>query len=174
MLVTKPDDLSYRGWKTVKKASGVAVAGLANSAYRLYPEYEHQRQEFLAAMRRVWSEGSWCIYVDEAYYLEKQLGLQNELIKLLTQGRSKRISVVLGVQRPAWVTRFALSEPSHILCARLGDRRDVTTMAELAGDAWANTLPELPKYQFSYLNKESGDTRLLDKDSVASYLGASV
>jgi hypothetical protein len=172
MLVTKPDDLTYRGWQTVKTAGRVVAGDRAGSAFRLWPEYERQTREFLTLFRQVWNEGCWCVYIDETYYLEKQLGLQSEIVKLLTQGRSKKISVVLGVQRPCWITRFALSEPSHILCARLGDKRDIQTMSDVAGESWANSLRDLKKYDFSYLNKESGDTAILTKDTILDYLGA--
>lgn len=107
-------------------------------------------------MQRAWNEGGWAIYIDEAYYIEHELGLGRNLTKLLTQGRSKRLTIILGVQRPAWISRFALSEPTHILASRFGDRRDIKTMREISGEKYADSLAELERYEFAYINKISG------------------
>lgn len=103
-------------------------------------------------MSMAWTEGGWTVYADEAYYLTS-LGLEDSLVKLLTQGRSKAISVVVGMQRPAWVSRFALSEPTHVFAFRLGDKRDLRAISEGVSDDLAQAVPELDQYQFAYYHK---------------------
>ena len=119
---------------------------------------------------RIWREGAWTLYIDEAYYVEHVLHIGNETTKLLTQGRSKHISVVLGVQRPAWVSRFALSEPVHVLCSRLHDRRDIKVMQEIAGAEYAESLSNLKRYEFSYINRDTMNIIKVTRDDVNEVL----
>jgi tRNA A37 threonylcarbamoyladenosine biosynthesis protein TsaE len=155
MLVTKPDDITWPGWRTVKDHK--AINGRTDS-YRLHPEYESSRQQFKEVMDRVWKEGGWCIYLDELYHLEHK-GLSNDVIKLLTQGRSKRITVVGGVQRPAWVTRFALSEPRHTFAFRVGDNRDAKAIGDGLGKAFQTEVERLRRYEFAYHDKVTGEIK---------------
>lgn len=155
-MVSKPDDLTWKGWSHTRTAKG--IDNRKNRAWLLEPEFEKQRQQFKEAFDKVWKEGGWCVAVDECYYIE-HIGLQNELIKDLTQGRAKRISVVVGIQRPARVTRFALSEPTHIFCFRSGDNRDIKTIGEMVGEGFAGQVSQLGKYEFAYLNKVTGEIR---------------
>lgn len=155
MLVTKPDDLYWAHWKKIKTVGGLNPR--EHAKYRLFPNYEDQWGQFAGALMQVWHEGAWCVYVDETYYVEKELGLGPSVIKLLTQGRSKGISVVCGVQRPAWVSRFVLSEPTHVICFRLGDKRDLKALKEGVSDDLAAMVPELGKFEFAYYSKETGE-----------------
>ena len=132
----------------------------------LKPKYERLWSEVNAVINKVWGEGCWTFYIDEMYFVQHMLKLDKEVIKLLTQGRSKFISVVLGVQRPSWVTRFAVSEPTHILCSRLHDKRDIKTMEECNGEEYAETLTTLKRYQFSYLDRASMEMSMVNRDTV--------
>jgi hypothetical protein len=122
-------------------------------------------------MDLVWREGGWCLFIDELYYIQQELKLTQQVTQLLTQGRSNHISVVIGIQRPAWVTRFALSEPSHILCARLGDRRDAKTIKEIIGDSYLTAVEQVAWHKFVWLDKLSAQTEIVDKNNVAERLG---
>ena len=102
--------------------------------------------------------------------MEHELGLHNALVKLLTQGRSKGLTVVLGVQRPAWISRFAISEPTHVFSSKLNDKRDIKTMSDTNGDEYALTLPRLRRYQFSYLSREDMHIVTVDRDTVIQEL----
>lgn len=161
MLVTKPDDLTWGGWHTVKTAEAIKPRpadqpGEADkgTSWRLYPPYEKSGQIFAAAFARVWREGSWCLYADEAYHVQRK-GLEDQLIKLLTQGRSKRITVVSGVQRPSWVTRFVFSEATHLFCFQCGDRRDLKTLRDGVSDDFADAVMDLKRFEYVYYNKVS-------------------
>ena len=119
-----------------------------------------------------YSEGGWTVYADEMYYI-KHLGLEPEAIKLLTQGRSQRVTAVVGLQRPSWVTRFAFSETVHYFSFRLGDRRDVLAMRDITGNAdYAEVLPQLKPYEYAYLDTRVGQVRLGNRESLGELLGA--
>jgi hypothetical protein len=59
-------------------------------------------------LMRIWQRGRTGIYADEGYMLPKG-GATNAL---LTQGRSKKIPMIILAQRPVWLSRFAFSEAS--------------------------------------------------------------
>ncbi len=160
MLVSKPDDIYWSGFQTVKTVE--KINPMRHQFYRLDPPYEMKRFEFARAIAKAWDEGGWTVYFDEAYYVQHTLGLEASMIKLLTQGRSNHISVVLGVQRPAWVTRFALSEPDHVFCFHMGDKRDLKTLGEAISSELEEVVPTLKQYEFAYHNKRTGVTVVAD------------
>lgn len=132
----------------------------------LRPRYESLEHETRVLFDRIWREGGWTLYIDEGYFVEHELGLHRELIKLLTQGRSKYVSVVLGVQRPAWISRFAMSEPTHVLSSRLNDARDVKIIELMDGLEYAQFLTTLKKHQFGYMNREDDRMVSVNRDNV--------
>lgn len=153
MLVTKPDDLPWTGWRTVTTADRISPRKAPK--WRLMPAYERAPLQFKRAFDLVWREGSWCLYVDETYHVQNA-GLQHHLVKLLTQGRSKRITVVSGVQRPSWVRREVFSESTHVFAFRAGDRRDLQALRDGVSDAFAAVVAELPKFTFAHVDKWDG------------------
>ena len=159
MLVTKPDDLQWSGWRTVGTVAQIKPRPAEDpgevdrgTSWRLYPPSGRPGPEFRKAFEYVWANGHWCLYADEAYHIQ-HAGLESELIRLLTQGRSKRISVVCGVQRPSWVSRFVFSEATHLFSFQMGDKRDLKALRDGVGDAYADAVAELERFQFLYLNK---------------------
>jgi len=169
MFRTKPDGLYWAGWKRITNVDQMNPR--AHNAYLLEPPYERQWEQFAAAMMQIWREGAWTCYIDEAYYLQHSLGLEDSMVKLLTQGRSKDISVVVGMQRPAWVTMFALSEPIHLFSFRLGDKRDLRRVGEGVSWEYVDAIQELGEYQFAYHNKVTGRTVKGRADELARVLG---
>jgi len=140
---------------------------LANGThFILRPPYERQQEEIGRALLSAWGQGGWTIYIDELYYLEQQLRLEEQVIQLLTQGRSLNITVVVGMQRPAWVTRFALSEPTHIFCARLGDQRDAQVIKSIIGSEYLEAVQTVAWHKFVYLNKITAEQTIVDKTTI--------
>jgi hypothetical protein len=70
----------------------------------------------------VWKQGGWTCYNDEEWYLEEELGLTKAINKLLTQGGGKGITMVLGAQRPTRISRFVISQSTHVLCSNVEGR----------------------------------------------------
>lgn len=162
---TKPDDIRFPGFKTVRKAA--ALDDIHSSRLLLVPTYSHQMREGYDMLERVWEQGNWTVVIDELWYAEKRLKLSLEVERLLTQGRSKGISVIVGMQRPAQVSRFAISQCTHLFSFRV-EGRDLQTMKEATSPRIVEPIDQLRKHQFVYYNRSSrtvaiGNARMLDR-----------
>lgn len=120
------------------------------STMRTSGEYWNaQYREIRGAIETIWKEGKWTVYFDELFYLCDKLRLQSSIDMLLTQGRSNHITVVCGMQRPVGVTRYALSQATHVLSFG-AERRDVRTLGEICGDKFALAVAGLQRYEFAW------------------------
>src|ERR1035437_526589 len=153
MLVTKRDDYLWTGFRTVRTQR--EINPLEGSKFRLWPTPEQMQRQFADALLQVWIEKGWCIYLDELYRLEA-LHLQKPIETLNTQGASERITVVEGVQRPAHVTRTAMSEPRYAVSFQLGDGRDNDTVKEWRGREFATIIKALPQYHWACHDRVTG------------------
>lgn len=106
-----------------------------------------QQREITQAYRRVWTQGAWSVYNDELYFIENVLKLKSQNDVLLTQGRSKGITVVMGFQRPVGISRFAMSSATHFIAFRQ-DGRDVKTIVDATSTMLKEPLLSLDKYEF--------------------------
>lgn len=79
-------------------------------------------------MWRVWRRGNTGLYIDEGHMLPDRHALQ----AILSQGRSKSIQAIVLTQRPKWVSRFVFSEADAFSVFHLNDRRDRSTVQEVA------------------------------------------
>lgn len=150
---TKADDTKFEGMEKVKDAKPL------RSLYRnrLFIEPPFNKQSVVGAdlFDSVWRAGGWTVVIDELFYVHDQLGLKSYVEMLLTQGRSKRISILAGMQRPVHVTRFALSEVSHVFSFKV-EKRDRKTLAEVASDEFAEVVERLPRYHFAHYHVPTG------------------
>lgn len=118
-----------------------------------------QREVFAQAIDSIFRMGAWCPVFDEVVYLAETLGLDDELKFLLNQGRSADISVVAATQRPAFIPLAFYDMATHLFLWKFQDIRNVQRVAELTGDAAPIVRQELmglPKYEFIYINKDTG------------------
>lgn len=95
----------------------------------------------------MWIQGGWTVIIDELFYVDDTLKLRSHLERLYTQGRSKGITVVAGMQRPVAVTRFALSQSAHVLTFRV-DGRDAKTLSDATSEIIRKPAAELGAWQF--------------------------
>jgi hypothetical protein len=95
----------------------------------LYIAHPHptQTEELEAMLWRIHAQGGIGLFVDEGYLIGRD---SPAFQAILTQGRSKRIPVIMLTQRPSWVTRFAFSEADIIQLYQLTDRRDLLTVKQ--------------------------------------------
>lgn len=150
VLKSKPDTVRYDTDRTVRKA-----AELDDSRYdsfTLNPDYERQAYEFWGALERAWKHGGWTVYGDELFYLSDRLRLEPMFERLLTQGRSKHITVAVGMQRPVRVTRFALSELTHVLSFRL-EGRDAKELSHATTASVEREVVDLPEHHFVWYRR---------------------
>lgn len=146
---TKPDDIKFPGFKKVRKAE--AMDDVYASRLLLTPAYERQSWEGWHALERVWRQGNWTVVIDELWYAEK-IGLKEPIERLLTQGRSKGISVVIGMQRPAQISRFAISQCTHLFTFRV-DGRDADTIKLATTPRIIPAIESLQGHDFAYYHR---------------------
>jgi hypothetical protein len=111
---------------------------------------------FREALMRVFQQGHWTVVMDEARYLTKDLGLAAEAELLWLQGRSLKISVVAGTQRPRWIPLEAYDQASHLFFWKDPDRQNVDRIAEMAGlnrRAVEGIVPVLKTHQMLYASR---------------------
>lgn len=143
---TKSDDVRFKSLTKVRDTK--RMDDLFSHRLMFEPMYERQGSMGGGMIEKAWRQGGWTVFLDELFYLHK-IGLQRHVDMLLTQGRSKRISVVAGMQRPVHVTRFALSEVTHIFSFAL-EPRDAKVIAEITNDDYAEVVSRLPRYRFAH------------------------
>ncbi len=73
---------------------------------------------------RIHARGGIGVYIDEGYMIDPR---SSPMIAILTQGRSKRIPVIVLSQRPTRISRFAVSESDFYQVFELNDKRDRET-----------------------------------------------
>jgi hypothetical protein len=161
---TKPDDIKFPGFVRAKKAT--ALDNVNNERILLTPDYEQQPRQGYEMLEAVWHHGNWTVVIDELWYAE-QMGLRKHIERLLTQGRSKGISVIVGMQRPAQVSRFAISQCTHLFTFRT-EGRDTKTIAEATTPRIIEPINELQGHNFVYFYRKArtlaiGNARQMDR-----------
>jgi len=84
----------------------------------------HQEDEVEEYLWKIWQEGHIGLFIDEGYMLGNSAAFR----ALLTQGRSKKIPMIILSQRPAWISRFVFSEANFYQVFHLNDRDDRKSM----------------------------------------------
>lgn len=155
---TKRDDNALPGFVRVDRARSIRVNASGHwllDVSRLAPE--RKSYEVAKVLDMAFREGGWTVVIDELWYLERKLGVGEWVDQLTTQGRSERVSVVTGVQRPAWVSKFAFAEATHFVVFRvLGRHRtaaDVKAIRDMLGDDVAERVLGLEGHRFVYVQR---------------------
>lgn len=103
-------------------------------------------------------QGRWTVYLDELRYITDRLRLKSEVELLWEQGRSEKVSVVAGYQRPRNIPLLAYDQVEHLFFFKETDMENLDRMAETV--SWIDrrllirTIVHLKKFDFVYLNKE--------------------
>jgi hypothetical protein len=151
VLRSKRDPIRYPVQKITKTAH--LMDHTAFQSLEIAPPLRKQPLEFWSVLEKAYKHGGWTVYVDELLYLDR-LGLRMHLENLLTQGRSKGISVWMGVQRPAQITRFALSESTHVLSFML-EGRDAKTVGDATSPRMEDAVEQLGRFEFAWYDRIS-------------------
>jgi hypothetical protein len=147
---TKPDDIKFPGFVKARKAS--AMDRMYDTRILLTPQHSYQMRETYGALERAWEQGGWTVVVDEGWYVEKILRLGALVERLLTQGRSKKISVVVGMQRPAQISRFVISQCTHLFTFRV-EGRDLQIIKESTSPRMVEPISNLTGHNFVYYHR---------------------
>lgn len=148
-LKSKADNTKLPG-QLIRKASGIDNERFTR--FVLDPDYKEQRQQFAILLERVWQQGSWTVALDELYAIDNQLKLSWFVNRLLTQGRSNNLSVLMGMQRPKMVTRFALTQATHYLIFAY-DGDDLRTIVDETTPQLKTVIPSLQRYEFVWYSR---------------------
>lgn len=109
------------------------------------PGDEIEVEEFLW---KLWACENVGIYIDEGVMIGNH---NNAYRACLTQGRSKRIPMIILCQRPVWIDQFTFSESDFYQVFELGWRKDKLKMMEFIP---FNLEPQLPpRYSYYYDRK---------------------
>lgn len=153
---TKRDDT----WKEFKDFRRVKDARAMDDHYsqRLIIDapYDKQAEVGHDMLERSWRQGGWCVVIDELWYTER-LNLRPQIERMLTQGRSERITAIVGMQRPVFVSRFALSQCTHVFSFRV-EGRDVKVMRDAFSERMvpyidADSETAISGHDFVYYNR---------------------
>jgi ABC-type cobalamin/Fe3+-siderophores transport system ATPase subunit len=112
-----------------------------------------------ALSRAFWQTG-WTVLIDELEYINRDLKIDSPVNRLLRQGRSQGNSMVVGTQRPRYVTLHAYEQATHLFMWRQADLSNITRASELAGvnrAAVLEVLPHLSHHDALYVNTITGD-----------------
>lgn len=169
---TKPDKNKFPSLITVRRAE--MMRNLNGQRLLLEPEYKRQAVEGYHMLQTAWDHGSWCVVMDEQWYAEHMLALEDYTNRMLTQGRSKDISAVMGFQRPVDISRFAMSETKHLFIFQTEGRDLKFSLRDSTTDRIVPAVRSLQKYQFVYYNRETsqmaiGNANQLDRIFTSTY-----
>lgn len=107
--------------------------------------------EVEALLWRIWATEHVGLFIDEGYMINR---MSEALRAILTQGRSKRIPVIMLSQRPAWVCPFLLSESEYIQMFFIHNPADIARMRDWL--PWNGQMP--PRFHSYYY--QVGDNKL--------------
>lgn len=97
-------------------------------------------------------------YIDELYQFHDSGRAGPGLTALYTRGRSKGITTIAATQRPAWISRFAISEAQKFYCFYLGLEDDLKRMTK---DARMVGITDPPEYHFWFKRQGREAPRLM-------------
>lgn len=136
----------FDGVKTIRLSDTLGKNGL----HIVRPSLQDE-DEIDAFLWRVHSRGRVGLYFDEGYMIRKT----DALNAILTQGRSKRIPVIMLAQRPAWLTKFAFTEADFFQVFHLNNKQDRKTVQEFIPPERANLESRLREYHSLWYDVKS-------------------
>lgn len=121
----------------------------------------HLRGELRKLMLSSYKRGDCILWLDEIYGLIAELGLQKELLALLTRGGVMNCGVWMATQKPsgtqaAGIPGFVFNSPTHMFLSKDNVRQNRQRYGDLAGDFDPKLVEritlELRPYEFLYLH----------------------
>lgn len=94
---------------------------------------ERQAIVFEKCLKDTYRKGGHIIFADELYSLDKELGLDKELNRLWTKGRSMGTGIWGASQRPANIPRNAYSQAQHLFLSWDPDKDTRRRYGEIGG-----------------------------------------
>ena len=130
--------------------------------YIYTPQPEADDDAVEALMWAIYRRGKTGVYIDEGYMINPRSPALNTLY---TQGRSLHIPMITLSQRPARISRFAVSESHFYQIFHLVDKRDRDILASFVETPDGTNLDELnrelPEYHSLYYDVSKSKLELL-------------
>lgn len=116
--------------------------------YAIHP-HPSQEEEVNEYLWRIWQQENIGLYCDEGYMIPNPRK-RNAFQACLTQGRSKKIPMIVLSQRPNWISRFVFSEADFFQIFQLNDKDDIKIVQRYIRDK--NIAARLPDYHSYYFD----------------------
>lgn len=139
----------YKMEESINAIEGARHIGLDEipskpGVYVVHPRPD-QEEEVERQMWAIWERGNTGVYVDEGY----MVGRNNPAFRaMLTQGRSKRIPMIVLSQRPVYMDRFVFTESEFFQVFRLQHRKDIENVQQFIPQKIDQRLPEYYSYYY--------------------------
>lgn len=117
-----------------------------------------QEDEIEKWLWKVWQHENIGLYVDEGYGIDPR---SNALQAVLTQGRSKHLPTMYLSQRPAWISRFVVSEATFLSVFRLNDVDDRKRVQSFIPKEKADVSARLPEYHSLWYDVGKNDLKVI-------------
>lgn len=94
---------------------------------------KNQERVFGPALDDIFGQGSWCVYLDELWWMSYILPFKTEVKIYLQQGRSLGLSLVCATQRPAWVPLEIFDQSTHLFFWADNDKANLDRISGIGG-----------------------------------------
>jgi hypothetical protein len=114
---------------------------------------------FHKAVDDIYGQGGWCVVWDEFWMQCEILRMRQTAKIVLQQARSNDISMVMGMQRPAWIPPEVFDQTRHLFFWRDNDEANLKRIGSIG---WLNARPirafvaNLEPFQVLYVNNRTG------------------
>jgi hypothetical protein len=143
LLAYKPDDDIYHefleeGWQRARKWPPPRSNKDIGQNVLLWPrvktvaDLDKKAPVFEKCLQSVFTDGGWTVGLDDLYYIAKVMRHQKLIETLNYNVRSVKVSLIAGIQRPAWIPRSCWDQSSHAFLAKMSDTKDVNEIHGLS------------------------------------------
>lgn len=122
------------------------------------PDADDERMAgiFHRFLRDSYVRGDRVIFADEIQGLVEEMGLQRDLVRIWSRGRSEGCGLWAATQRPYMAPQHMYSQATHLFLAYTPDQRDRKRFAEIGGvdpEYVEYVVGRLPRYHWLYIRR---------------------
>lgn len=166
ILATKPrdDTLTRLGWPVVKEwppKYGQEACIVWPKARRPSTAAAELRSVYKPLLDTIYHEGAQTVVIDEAADFEEDMRLKPTMRRYWRTGRSLKLTLIAGTQRPVAVDRNMWAAPSWIMIFTPEDEDDLKRVAELSGRKREvlEIVPQLGGHEFLVVRRQRDGQR---------------
>lgn len=161
VLKTKRRDDTFENFRGYRQIESINQIRVSHDFYILAPPrgrggagLVRLREETIRLLDMADQAGGWTVVIDELFFVDEKLKLGEYLDDLLTQGRSSGLTLLCGMQRPVRITRFALSQATHVFAFEM-EGRDAQELGYATSQTMRQAVNNLDgsRHEFAYFNR---------------------